>query len=423
MMPDPAAAARSVAASARWVALGALSGALAGLAAYAFLESLDHVTEARIDHSWVVWTLPAIGLLVGVVYHYVAGRSRGGTPLVIDEIHRPEPIPEGGGVPGAMAPLIFAGTLASHLGGASVGREGVGIQMSASLTDAAARLMRLRGQDRRTLLIASIAGGFGAIFGVPVAGVVFAMEVQPLRRNRHEALLASAAAAIVGDRMVHGLGRHETARPQIGSGGVGLMPIGDIAKVAVAALAFGVAARLFVHAVHRLKHDVTRRVRWAPLAPVLGGVVTIALMGVVGRDYLGLSTPLMDHALAGGHPGIDVPLLKLLFTVVALSAGFVGGEVTPLFVIGATLGGALDRWLHLPPQVLAACGMVAVFGAAANTPIACTVMAGELFGGSMLLPAAIACVVAFTVSGQHGIYVNRPEPGHRAPRRAAPRPS
>jgi H+/Cl- antiporter ClcA len=412
-MSGPAGTARAAAASVRWIVLGAMSGGLAGLAADAFLETLDHATEARIDHPWLIWMLPFIGLVVGIVYHHLAGRSRLGTPLIIDEIHRPDLAPDDGGVPGTMAPLIFAGTIASHLGGASVGREGVGLQMSASLTDAAARLIGLRGQDRRTLLVASLAGGFGAIFGVPVTGVVFAMEVQPLRRNRHEALLASAAAAIVGDRVVHGLGYRGTRWPQIGPGGVGSVSMGDLLKVALAALAFGLAARIFVHAVHRLRHEALGRVPWVPLTPVLGAVVTLALVGVVGRDYLGLSSPLLEHAVGGAHPGIDVPLLKLLFTIVALGAGFVGGEVTPLFTIGATLGGALDRWLHLPSQVLAACGMVAVFGAAANTPIACTVLAGELFGGSVLAPAAIACIVAFAVSGQHGIYADRPRPGGR----------
>ena len=396
--------ARRAIAACRWVVLGAMSGALAGVAAYVFLRLLEAATDARLEHGWLVWTLPAVGLAVGLVYHHAGGRARAGTPLVIDEIHRPDL-----GVPATMAPLILGGTLASHLAGASVGREGTGLQMSASLTDTAARLLRLSRDDRNTLLVASLAGGFGAVFAVPVTGLVFAMEVQPLRANRHRALLASATAALVGDRVVRGLGHHVALWPQVGLGRGHVVSVGDMAKIAVAALAFGVVAKLFVETVHAVRHTVVDRVRWAPLAPALGGIVTLVLVGLVGRRYLGLSIPLLDDALAGAHPGLHVALLKLLFTVVALGSGFVGGEVTPLFVVGATLGGALDRWLDLPPQVLAACGMVAVFGAAANTPIACTVLAAELFGSSMLVPAAIACVVAFTVSGRHGIYLERPQ--------------
>lgn len=400
--------ARRVTATGRWIALGAMSGTLTGLAAYAFLHLLDEVTDVRLGHPNLIWLLPIVGLLVGAVYHYAGGRARGGTPLVIDEIHQP-----GMGVPGGMAPLIFGGTLASHLAGASVGREGTGLQMSASLTDTAARLLRLSRDDRNTLLVASLAGGFGAIFAVPVTGVVFAMEVQPLRAGRHRALLASVTAAVVGDRIVRGLGQEATHWPQLGAGGGQLISMGDVALIATAALAFGLAAKVFVEAVHGVRHAIDGRIGWSPLAPALGGLVTLGLVAIVGRDYLGLSLPVLQHAIAGGHPGFDVAALKMLFTVVALGSGFVGGEVTPLFVIGAALGGALDRWLHLPPSVLAACGMVAVFGAAANTPIACTVLAGELFGSSMLLPAAIACVVAFTVSGRRGIYLDRPQPGRR----------
>lgn len=382
----------------RWVVLGAAAGVLAGLASFVFLVSLDWATDQRLAHPWLVWLLPAMGLAVGLVYHLLGGRAAQGSALLLEEIHQPT-----AWVPRRMAPLVYGGTVASHLVGASVGREGTALQMSGSLTDVLARALRLAPGDRRLLLIAALGGGFGAVFGVPLAGAVFALEVQAVGRVRYEALVPALGASIVGDLVVAGLGYDHDVRPQIDVG----LDAWLVARVAVAGLAFGLTAAAFVELTHGVRALVRRFVGWAPLRPALGGLATLALMGMFGRDYLGLSLPLIDDALSGAETGWWVPVLKIVFTAVALGCAFPGGEVTPLFVIGATAGAALAGPLDLDVTFLAAIGFVAVFAGAANTPLACTIMGAELFGAGIVVPVAVGCVIAYVFSDHRGIYATQ----------------
>jgi H+/Cl- antiporter ClcA len=373
--------------------LGAVSGALAGVAAWVFLELLDRVTRLRVEHGWIIWLLPVGGLVVGWAYHRFGGRAKGGTALAVSEAHAYTE-----GAPARMAPMVLVGTLLGHLVGASVGREGTAVQMSASLTDAAARRVGLDHDHRAQLARAALAGGFGAVFGVPWAGLMFAIEVA--RRRTVRALVASAAAAFVGNAVVLALGHHHTVRPRFHVRTTFLLPF----KLVAAAIVFGVAARLFARSVPRLKRVMARHVSWPPLRTVIGGAATLGLALLISRTYLGLSLPLVDSAFAGQPVQGWAPWLKLGFTVLALGTGFVGGEVTPLFVVGGTLGAVLSTPLHLPQPALTALGFVAVFGAAAHVPLACTVMAGELFGWQAIAPALFVCGLARLVAGRVNIY-------------------
>jgi H+/Cl- antiporter ClcA len=392
---------------AQWTILGAAVGVLAGVSSALFLTLLARVTDARADRPWLLYLLPAAGLLVGVVYRYLGGRSPQGNNLILEEVHGVEPEGPAPGaherwVPRRMAPLVLFGTLATHLFGGSAGREGTAIQMSGSLTDAFARLFRLRGETRRLLLIAAIAGGFGAVFGVPLAGAMFALEVQTVGRLRHDALVPALAASIVGSHVVELLAWHHDVTPRVTLAHVAVSPT-LLLEMAAAGLAFGAASALFSELVFGLKR-LFAVVRWAPLRPALGGAVVVALTLLVGnRDYLGLSLPLIGRAYVG-----DVFLgafaLKLLFTTVTLGSGFQGGEVTPLFVIGATLGATAAHVFGGPPALFAAVGFVAVFAGATNTPLTCTVMGIELFGGGALPYLAVGCAVSYVFSAHRGIY-------------------
>jgi H+/Cl- antiporter ClcA len=395
---DPRQQARLLASTVRWIVWGAVVGLIAGVASFVFLRSLEWATDTRIDHPALLLGLPAAGLVVGLTYHYLGGRSGGGNALLIDEIHEPRTW-----LPRRMAPLVLASTIVGHLFGASIGREGTAVQMAGSLTDSAARVARLGPAERRVLLIASIAGGFGAVFGVPVAGTIFALEVQTVGRIRLDALVPAFVAAITGDLVVRGLGYEHDGLPAIGDVSV---DAALLAKCAIAGVAFGLTAIVFTDLTHALRQMMARLVSWPPLRPMLGGIVLVALVAVPdGRAYLGLSTPLVADALAGGA-GVAAGAfaLKLLFTSVSLGTGFQGGEVTPLFVMGATLGVSLAHVLDVPVALLAAVGFVAVFAGASNTPLACTVMAAELFGSAIVVPAAAACIVSYVISTERSIY-------------------
>jgi H+/Cl- antiporter ClcA len=382
----------------KWIALGTLVGVLAGLSSAGFLFTLEHVTEFRVDHPWLLWLLPVAGLLVGLAYHYLGGTAGAGNNLIIDEIHEPRTW-----IPKRMAVLVYLGTEITHLVGGSAGREGTALQMSGSLTDAASRLLRLDREDRRIMLIAALSGGFGAVFGVPIAGFVFGLEVQSVGRLRYDAIVPALTASLVGDLVVRGVNVHHTATPALGAID---LTAGLVAKVALAGLAFGLTARVFAGLTHGLKRVFAANVAWPPLRPFIGGLAVIGLTELVGtRDYNGLSIPLITRSLAGGAGIVAGAFaLKLLFTAVTLGAGFQGGEVTPLFVIGATLGVVLARLLGVPVEVLAAVGFVAVFAGAANVPLACTVMGAELFGADGLVLYAVACVIAYVFSSHRGIY-------------------
>lgn len=392
--------ARVVVWSVRWVLLGIGVGIVAGFSAAALLASLTWATDTRVAHGWIVWFLPIAGLVTGCLYHYTGGRAAEGNNLIIDEIREPR-----AGVPRRMAPLIFFSTFVTQLFGGSAGREGTGIQLSVGLSDSLARYLPLNRHQRRILMIAAMSAGFGALFGVPLAGAVFGLEVQSIGRVKYEAIVPAFVASIIGDLVVRALGVKHLAVSKIAP-----FPTDAVLLLKVAALGviFGLVGLAFVHAVRLLKRVAARFLRWNPLRPFIGGLLILALMLIVGnRDYLGLSLPLASSALGGNDTSASVFALKLLFTVVTLGFGFYGGEVTPLFVIGSTLGAWLASVFGLDIALVAAIGYVAVFAGAANVPLTCTLIAVELFGGHIAVVAAIACVIAYLFSSDASIYASQ----------------
>lgn len=391
--PSPLALART---ALQWLLLASLVGVLAGSASALFLWALDAVTQVRESHRWLVWGLPVAGLAMAWVYLHFGDRSEAGNNLLIDEIHDPRQV-----VPLRMAPLILVSTVVSHLFGASVGREGTAVQMGGALADQISRLLPANRDHRRTLLMAGIAAGFASVFGTPLAGTVFALEVLAIGRLRYDALWACAVAAVVGDQTTLLWGIHHTRYA------LDMLPVLNawtLCAAALAGIAFGLAGRGFAWGAHTFGHWMKATIPNALWRPVVGGtVLAAALWWLDAWRYAGLGVPVIVEAFAHPVPAQDW-LGKMLFTIASLGSGFKGGEVTPLFYIGATLGNALAPWLQVPFAWLAALGFVGVFAGAANTPLACTLMAMELFGPGMGVPALLACVVSYLVSGHSGIY-------------------
>lgn len=390
------------------ISLAAISiGAVSGVGSWALFEALDQATTWRLDHPWLIWLLPAIALLLGWASHVWGGESTRGTSLVIER-SLPALDPDSGhdrvDVPTRMAPMIFTATYLAQLTGASVGREGAALQIGGSLASLLMKPFRIASSDARLLLIASMAGAFGGAFGVPIAGAVFALEVQQTGRLRYDALAPALVASITADFVVEGLGRSTPIRSIAASA-----DWSTFVRLAVIGLAAGLTARLFIRSLRAMRSLTMHITPWSPLRPVIGAIATVCLAVLLGRDYLGLSLPLIDSAVSGITADWWDPVLKILFTVIALGSGIPGGEVTPLFVIGATLGSVLSAPLDLSPTLAAVAAFAAVFGAASNTPIACTVLTGELFGAAAIAPAGIVCILAYAVSPRRGIYESQRE--------------
>lgn len=373
------------------IALAAVIGVSCGFASAAFLYLLDEVTSLRIANGWLLYLLPIAGLALGFAYARFGESVKAGNNLVIDTIHDGGPE-----IPLRMFPMVLVGTLLTHLCGGSAGREGTAVQMGASLTDWIAHRVKLDGEARVQLLAAGVAGGFGSVFGTPIAGTIFGLEFVRTGRIEYRALAPALVAAITGDYVTRRFIAH-TAYPAAPH--VPLDPL-LAGKWIVFAICVAATSIAFIEGVHGLK-KLPPKQPW--LRAAIGGAVVVGLALLAGDDYLGLGVP----KIVAAFDRETVPwafALKLAFTAITIGSGFIGGEVTPLFFIGATLGGVLGPALGIPQPLGAAVGMAAVFASASKTPIALSIMAVELVGGHALPHVAIVCIAAHLLTGRRSIY-------------------
>ena len=298
--------------------------------------------------------------------------------------------------------MVFLGTILTHLFGGSAGREGTAVQIGGAIADQFTKVFKCSNLDRKIILIAGISAGFSSVFGTPLAGAIFALEVLIIGRIKFDAIIPSFLAAIFANYFcnIWQISHHTHYN---------ISTVADLTPATVlwsllAGIIFGLVSMLFSKSTHFWSNLFKRHIKYAPLRPVIGGVIIAATVYLMGTTkYIGLGVPTIVDAFNIDLNSYDF-FIKLLLTSFTLGAGFKGGEVTPLFFIGATLGNVLIWFIPLPMPLLAGMGFVAVFAGATNTPIACTIMGIELFGIESGVFIALACTTSYLFSGHTGIY-------------------
>ena len=280
----------------RWIPVGVLAGIMGGTASALLLWSLVIATDFRESHKWMIALLPLAGLLVGVMYRNFGTSVEAGNNLILDEIHDPKRT-----IPVRMTPLILIGTFVTHLFGGSAGREGTAIQTGASLADQLARPFRMNAIERRVLLMAGISAGFASVFGTPLAGAVFGMEVLAFGTISYDAIAPCFIAAFIGDFTTHGWGIQHTIYRVAD---VPALTVKGVLLASIAGAVFGVVGMVFAKLTHAIGHLFKKHIKWAPLRPFTGGFLVAAAVFAIGTTkYIGLGVyrPLSRHSGVASH--------------------------------------------------------------------------------------------------------------------------
>ncbi|MBB6622710.1 voltage-gated chloride channel family protein [Clostridium gasigenes] len=383
----------------KWVLLGTIVGVLTGSVASLFLKSLDIATNLRLQNAWLLFLLPFGGAFVSFIYLKYGKNSLKGNNLILDKINNGNSI-----IPLRMVPLVFIGTFITHLFGGSAGREGTGVQIGSTIADGVGTILKLDKIDTKIILMCGISSGFASVFGTPLAGTIFGLEVAVLGIMSYEALIPCFTAAFIGNFTTVFFGVHHTHYKILE---VPSFTYYTIIKVIIAAILFGLLSKIFTELTHKLKEIFSSHFQNPVIKSIIGGFIIIFLTYIINsRDYLGLSLPLITDSFTKEVSPFAF-IGKLLFTSITLGTGFQGGEVTPLFVVGSTFGNTLSSILNISPSFLAALGLIGVFSGATNTPITSFVLGVELFGSQGIEFMFMTCIISYIFSGHSGIYISQ----------------
>ena len=380
----------------KWLICSAIIGISCGAVGTAFHYSVEYVTQFRSGHRWIIFLLPAAGLLIVFLYRAGGIKHDKGTNLVIGSIRNPEY-----NVPFRMAPLIFITTVITHLFGGSAGREGAALQIGGSLGDFLAQTFHFDEKDKKLMIMCGMSACFSAVFGTPMAAAVFSMEVISVGIMHYSALVPCVISSLTASM----LARHFGAMPEV-------FPITDlpaltaltVGQAILAAAAFAAISVVFCIALHLSEHTYKKYIANPYLRVFVGGLIVVLLTLLLHtNDYNGAGMPMIARCFEGSVPPWAF-MMKIIFTAATLGAGFKGGEIVPSFFIGATLGCVIGPILGLPAALCAGCGMVGVFCGVTNSPITSLLISFELFGFEGMPYYLITIAVSYMLSGYYGLY-------------------
>lgn len=381
----------------KWFALASVIGVLVGGSTALFLWCLGWTTGALHGIPYQYVLLPLALFLSALIVQYLAPDAKGhGTEKVIEAIHQ-----HGGIIKPLVVPVKLLATVVTLAAGGSAGKEGPCAQIGAGISSILAGFLRFDETDRKKLVICGVSAGFATVFGTPVAGALFGVEVLAIGQLQYAVLFPSFVAGIVGYQISTVLGTTYFHHP------ISFVPAFSelfFFKVVLGGVAFGLVSFVFIEMLNAAERLSDRIRWWVPLKGLLGGGLLLSTL-LLGDRYLGLGLTTVESMLNGTDVGRGYdPLIKMAATAVTLSFGGSGGIVTPIFFIGATAGSFLAWVFGLDPATGAALGMVGTLAGCANTPISASVMAIELFGATLSPYAAVTCIVSFLLVGHRSVY-------------------
>lgn len=381
----------------RWIILAGITGIVLGLLGGIFINCINEVTALREANPWMIYMMPAAGLLIVAVYKF--DKYGTGTNCVLEGIH------SGTYVPLRMAPLIIISTIITHTVGGSAGREGAALQLGGSIGGSLGLIMKLDEYDKKIMIMCGMSGAFSALFGTPLTATVFSMEIISVGIMQYAALVPCAIAALVAEKVAASIGAVSTSL----SLPVGLeMSAKGFVLIGVFAVVCAAVSILFCKMLHQTDKAMKKYLPNSWIRVVAGSAAIILLTVVLGTtEYLGTGMEVIVRAL-NGETLATAFLLKMIFTSITLGSGFKGGAIIPSLFVGATLGclfGEIAVMAAGPsPSIFAACGMVAVFCGVTNCPITSLFLSIELFGTEYMPYFLIVIAISYMESGYFGLY-------------------
>ena len=385
---------QSLAVFLKWVLIAGIAGAAGGLVGSAFHLSVEAATNFRTQQPWLLYLLPASGLVIVWLYRTLKV-NKVNTNDIIDSIR------SGNKLPLALLPAIYVSTVITHLFGGSAGREGAALQIGGTLGNFVGRGFRLNEKDMRIATLVGMSAVFSALFGTPLTAAVFALEVISVGVIHYSALVPGLVAALTAMQISLLFGAAPT-RFLLATTPFSLHMMLRVMALALLCTGLSIVLCLFLHGT---EHFLAKKFPNEYLRIAVGGAAVVLLSLLLGtRDYNGAGMELIRRAIEEGAARPEAFALKLLFTALTIGAGFKGGEVVPTFFIGATFGCVVGPLLGIPAELAAAVGLIGVFCGAVNSPVASILLSVELFGSGNILYFALACAIAYALSGYFGLY-------------------
>ena len=379
-----------------WTFLSCFVGGVGGLIGVAFYKALSLVTAVREANLWLIYLLPFAGLIIVFLYRVMDLKKDPGTNLLITAVVAHEQK-----VPQRMALLIFTATVITHLFGGSAGREGASLQLGGCCGSGIGRLFHLEEHDQKLITMCGMSALFSAVFGTPITATIFVIEFISVGIMHYSALVPCLTAAYIAKLIAEAFAVKAEAFFITESV---TFQLATCAKVVALGAACALAGILFCMILHKVGHLLRDHIKNDYLRIFVGGCIVVLGTILVGtNDYNGAGTMIIEHAIEG-HAVWYAFLLKMVFTAVTLGSGFKGGEIVPSFFIGATMGCVLGPIIGLPASFAAGLGLVGVFCAVVNCPLASIILSVELFGAECMPFFAIICVVSYMLSGPYSLY-------------------